>query len=166
MGVIRAWGVLALAGMVFGVGYASEADRAPADVVEDADETWDEDLTDLDLEGLMGIQVTSVTGVAQPLRDTPAAIHVITEEDIRRGGHLGAEQTGVGYRQPLESGDGRRPARVPSQSRRVWTPPTSPRHTAKQDLYHRDAGSVCIERTPPEIRKPDNASKMSWASRI
>ena len=42
---------------------------------------------DVDLEGLMAIPVTSVAGVARPLRDTPAAIYVITAEDIRRGGH-------------------------------------------------------------------------------
>jgi len=51
-------------------------------------EETDEDLGDLDLEQLMQVPVTSVAGVAQPLQDTPAALFVITPEDIRRGGHL------------------------------------------------------------------------------
>jgi iron complex outermembrane receptor protein len=46
-----------------------------------------DDLAEMDLEGLMATPVTSVSGVARPLRDTPAAIYVITDEDIRRGGH-------------------------------------------------------------------------------
>jgi iron complex outermembrane receptor protein len=86
MAVIRALGVLVLlGGLAFNVGYA--ADTGPSDPDEDRDETLDADLADLDLEGLMGIPVTSVAGIAQPLQDTPAAVHVITAEDIRRGGH-------------------------------------------------------------------------------
>lgn len=46
-----------------------------------------EDSGDLDLEQLMEIQVTSVAGVARPLQDTPAALYVITAEDIRRRGY-------------------------------------------------------------------------------
>ena len=46
-----------------------------------------EDFTNLDLEQLMGIEVTSVAGVARPLQHTPAALYVITAEDIRRRGH-------------------------------------------------------------------------------
>ena len=63
-----------------GFGIAGQED-APADA------SWEGDLADIDLEGLMAIPVTSVAGVARPLRDTPAAIYVITQEDIRRGGH-------------------------------------------------------------------------------
>ena len=51
------------------------------------DASWEGDLADVDLEGLMAIPVTSVAGVARPLRDTPAAMYVITREDIRHGGH-------------------------------------------------------------------------------
>ncbi len=67
---------------------AQPADDAPADP-QDAPRAsaWDGDLEDIDLEGLMAIPVTSVAGVARPLRDTPAAVYVITQEDIRRGGH-------------------------------------------------------------------------------
>ncbi len=66
--------------MTSGLGIAGQEGAA-----EDA--YWEEDLADVDLEGLMAIPVTSVAGVAQPLRDTPAAMYVITREDIRRGGH-------------------------------------------------------------------------------
>jgi len=48
------------------------------------------DFVDLELEQLMQVpvvEVTSVAGVATPLHDTPAAIFVVTNEDIRRGGH-------------------------------------------------------------------------------
>ena len=46
-----------------------------------------DELADLSLEELMDIEVTSVAGVAQPWFDTPAAISVLTGEDIRRSGH-------------------------------------------------------------------------------
>ncbi len=41
----------------------------------------------MSLEELMGIEVTSVAGVAQEWFKTPAAMYVITGEDIRRSGH-------------------------------------------------------------------------------
>jgi iron complex outermembrane receptor protein len=44
------------------------------------------DLTELSLEELANIQVTSVSRRAEPLRDAPASIFVITSEDIRRSG--------------------------------------------------------------------------------
>ncbi|MBW2425776.1 MAG: TonB-dependent receptor, partial [Deltaproteobacteria bacterium] len=44
------------------------------------------DLTDLSLEELMNVEVTSVSKKAQSKSDTAAAITVITAEDIRRGG--------------------------------------------------------------------------------
>jgi len=46
-----------------------------------------ERLADLSIEDLLGIEVTSVSRVARSLADSPAAIHVITQEDIRRSGH-------------------------------------------------------------------------------
>lgn len=46
-----------------------------------------EHFADLALEDLLRINVTSVSGVETALADTPAAIFVITNEDIRRGGH-------------------------------------------------------------------------------
>lgn len=50
--------------------------------------TWDEpgDFSELDLEELMGIEVSVVTGDDQSIFETPAAVFVITSEDIRRGG--------------------------------------------------------------------------------
>lgn len=45
-----------------------------------------QDLTDLSLEELMTIEVTSVSMKAQPVSQTAAAIFVITQEDIRRSG--------------------------------------------------------------------------------
>ncbi len=46
----------------------------------------DEDLLEMSLEDLMNIEVTSVSKKAQNKNDTAASIHVITSEDIRRGG--------------------------------------------------------------------------------
>ncbi len=47
----------------------------------------EDDLDDLSLDELLQIKVTSVEGRAQSLLDTPAAMFVITGEDIRRAGH-------------------------------------------------------------------------------
>jgi len=44
------------------------------------------DLTELSLEALMSVEVTSAAKRQQPLSDTAAAIHVITREEIRRSG--------------------------------------------------------------------------------
>ncbi len=46
----------------------------------------DTDLTDMSIEDLMGIQVTSVSKKAQSLSDSAAAIFVITAEDIAQSG--------------------------------------------------------------------------------
>lgn len=45
-----------------------------------------QDLTELGLEELMAIEVTSVSKKAQPIAQTASAIFVITQEDIRRSG--------------------------------------------------------------------------------
>src|SRR5262245_21185167 len=45
------------------------------------------DVNSLSLEELMAIEVTSVSKRPQRFIDTPAAIFVITQEDIRRSGH-------------------------------------------------------------------------------
>ncbi len=45
------------------------------------------DFADLSLEELMSIEVTSVAGVEQPWFATPAAMYVITGDDLRRSGH-------------------------------------------------------------------------------
>ena len=76
---------------------ASDADAdqsTPTDAPDEAfdDEGFDDEGFDdegfggLDLEDLLQIEVTSVAGVARPLRSTPSAIHVITNEDFRRSG--------------------------------------------------------------------------------
>src|SRR5947209_3844703 len=44
------------------------------------------DLRGLSLEDLGNIEITSVSRQAQPLSDAPAAVYVITNEDIRRSG--------------------------------------------------------------------------------
>src|SRR6185369_17033166 len=44
------------------------------------------DLTDLSIEALMEIEVTSVSRKSQPLANTAAAVVVISQEDIRRSG--------------------------------------------------------------------------------
>src|SRR5258706_15672000 len=44
------------------------------------------DLTALSLEELMNLKVTSVSRRSEKIFDAPAAVHVITEEDIRRSG--------------------------------------------------------------------------------
>ena len=46
-----------------------------------------DDLTELSLEELMSIEVTSVSKKAQRKTDAAAAVTVITAEDIRRGGY-------------------------------------------------------------------------------
>ena len=52
----------------------------------DAAESDSEDLTQLSLEALGNLQVTSVSKVNVPLRQAPAAIYVITHEEIVRSG--------------------------------------------------------------------------------
>ena len=47
----------------------------------------DLDFASLSIEQLMNIEVTSVAGVGQSWFKTPAAISVITGDDIRRSGH-------------------------------------------------------------------------------
>ena len=46
----------------------------------------DEDLTNLDLEQLMNEPVTSVSKRETPLSESPAAITVVTQDDLRRMG--------------------------------------------------------------------------------
>ncbi len=45
------------------------------------------DFTNLSIEELMNIEVTSVAGVGQSWLKTPAAMYVVTNDDIRRSGH-------------------------------------------------------------------------------
>src|ERR1700677_4942517 len=44
------------------------------------------DLSDLSLEDLMNVQVTSVSKQAEKIADAPAAVTVISPEDIQRSG--------------------------------------------------------------------------------
>jgi len=46
------------------------------------------DLTEVSLEDLMNIEVTTVSKKEQKLRQAPAAVFVITQEDIRRSGMI------------------------------------------------------------------------------
>ena len=52
-----------------------------------------EQLAELDLEKLTQIEVTSVSKKAEPLTEAPAAIFVMTAEDIRRSGHTTVADT-------------------------------------------------------------------------
>ncbi len=66
----------------------SDAAALDAGVEDEAEGLGDiDDMLDLDLEQLMQIDVTSVAGVEQPWFKTPAAMYVLTGEDIRRAGH-------------------------------------------------------------------------------
>ena len=47
----------------------------------------DVDLTEFSLEELMDLEVTVATRTASPLSETPAAVYVLTGDEIRRSGH-------------------------------------------------------------------------------
>jgi iron complex outermembrane receptor protein len=72
-------------GALIAIGLVAAAPVAIAQVSERSSET---DLTDLSLEALMDIEVdvTSMSRKEQPVRDTAAAVFVISAEDIRRSG--------------------------------------------------------------------------------
>jgi iron complex outermembrane receptor protein len=67
-------GVAALS-LCAGVAHAQEANPAPPD-----------SLQSLSIEELSNLQVTSVSGRAQPLNEAPAAVYVISSDDILRSG--------------------------------------------------------------------------------
>jgi len=74
------WGAVMgalLSSVVAGVSLASPSDTEPP---------LPADLTELSLEDLMNIEITSVAKKAQKLSEAAAAIFVITQEDIRRSG--------------------------------------------------------------------------------
>jgi iron complex outermembrane receptor protein len=54
---------------------------------ETADFSPEEDLTELDLEDLLDVEVTVVSRQKESLKDAPAAVYVVTGEEIRRAGH-------------------------------------------------------------------------------
>jgi iron complex outermembrane recepter protein len=56
-------------------------------VAADPDRVDYEQLREMTLEELMGVQVTSVAGVGRDWFKTPAAVYVITNEELRRSGH-------------------------------------------------------------------------------
>ena len=69
------------------------------DQADDRDDDWDDEWDDEgweevddgdvnDLRALLEVQVTSVAGIERSILSTPAAIYVLTADDIRRGGHL------------------------------------------------------------------------------
>ncbi|MHC4948027.1 MAG: TonB-dependent receptor plug domain-containing protein, partial [Planctomycetota bacterium] len=76
----------AATGLAVAAAGQDEPDGEPPPLDQDL-EALLEDIVEMDIEQLMEVAVTSVTGRAQPLIDTPAAIFVITPEDIRRTGH-------------------------------------------------------------------------------
>jgi len=99
-GAIRAVCIIALYAVWLGVtatpGAAAEpaipdalvavADEMTAQPPPDA-EPFDNPYAEMDLDELMAVQVTSVAGTEQDWFKTPAAMYVISGEDIRRSGH-------------------------------------------------------------------------------
>jgi iron complex outermembrane receptor protein len=67
--------------LAFAVLFALTADAAPVSA-----QSTKPDLADLDLETLMQVRVRSVSREEQDLLRTPAAVYVITQDDIRRSG--------------------------------------------------------------------------------
>lgn len=65
---------------------ASEGLIAQAADVSQLSTQATQDLTELGLEQLLAMEVTSVSKKAQPLSQAPSAIFVVTQEDIRRSG--------------------------------------------------------------------------------
>jgi iron complex outermembrane receptor protein len=76
--------VLILSGLpwAWSAAMATQAHAADAELLQEQPS----DLTELSLEELLNVEVTSVTKQAQPLAQTAAAIFVLTQEDIRRSG--------------------------------------------------------------------------------
>src|SRR5438309_6469380 len=72
--VVSVW-LLTLATTIICTGEFSHAATAPSE------------LTEMSLEELMNIEVTSVSKKAERLSDAAAAVYVITREDIRRSGY-------------------------------------------------------------------------------
>lgn len=66
--------------------YNSEWSMAHAADVTQPNGDATRDLTELELEQLLAMEVTSVSKKAQPLAQTAAAVFVVTQEDIRRSG--------------------------------------------------------------------------------
>ncbi len=80
-------GCVCLSAALLPIGTA-QADTTSKEESDAAVDTTDlEQMFDLDIEQLMQMDVTSVAGVAQPWFQTPAAMYVLTSEDIRRAGH-------------------------------------------------------------------------------
>lgn len=67
--------------LVFAFGRVPTLGDAPAPT-----KARQQSLTDLSIEQLMNVEVTSVSRRAEKLSETPAAVYVITQEDIRRSG--------------------------------------------------------------------------------
>ncbi|MBN1845706.1 MAG: TonB-dependent receptor [Sedimentisphaerales bacterium] len=67
--------------------FLAAAETAGPQATAESDRPEASELLNLSLEDLMNIEVTSVAGVEQSWFTTPAAMYVITAEDIRRSGH-------------------------------------------------------------------------------
>jgi len=71
--------LLLLCGLRVPAASSAQADRSPADLSM-------KDLTNLSLDELINVKVTSASKKEERLSKAPAAIFVVTSEDIRRGG--------------------------------------------------------------------------------
>jgi iron complex outermembrane receptor protein len=75
-----------LAGASVAPGGTAAAEQTSVQSGAGADSAGVQALSDLPLEDLMNIEVTSVSKKRQKISDAPAAVYVITQEDIRRSG--------------------------------------------------------------------------------
>ncbi|MFT7616878.1 MAG: iron complex outermembrane receptor protein [Planctomycetota bacterium] len=81
------WGILIVWAAIFSVavGQQDETMKDP-DLVENGTQEDMDELSELDLADLLDMEVTSVSKSAQPLSHSPAAIFVVTQDDIQRAG--------------------------------------------------------------------------------
>lgn len=75
------WGLFAIVGHAISEWSIAQA----ADIIQPTGEGR-QDLTELELEQLLAMEVTSVSRRAQPLSQTAASVFVVSQEDIRRSG--------------------------------------------------------------------------------
>lgn len=81
---VRACGMIVFAGLTLAVGAHAQSAQPTASASEQRSAT--SDLTEMSLEDLMNVRVTSVSKKEQKMSQAAAAIFVITPEDIKRSG--------------------------------------------------------------------------------
>lgn len=81
----------ALAGLLL-AGLAGPAAARPALVQDPPEEGEELDLTELSLEELLDLEITVASRHKEKLRDAPAAVYVLTGDEIRRSGHTSVQE--------------------------------------------------------------------------